>query len=385
MTYRTLGRTGMQVSEIGLGSEGFMNNTEEHAKALIDAALDWGINYFDMYNSEPDVRSNFGKAMAGRREKFIIQGQIGSTWQDGQYKRSRELPQVKAAFEDLLERMGTDYMDVGMIHFVDEQEDFDRIFGGEFLQYVLRLKEEGKIRCTGLGTHNQLIALQAAQSGLIDVIMLSINPAYDMVPPSEDLNVLFEEQTYTGDNSALANIDPDREKLYQYCEANGVALTVMKPFAGGALLDERQSPFGVAMTVPQCLHYCLTRPAVASVLAGAKTPEEVADAARYCSRSEEEKDYAKVLSAAPAHRFSDKCMYCGHCAPCTVAIDIATVNKYADLCEAQGMVPETVRDHYELLKAKASDCVQCGICETNCPFGVKIMEHMEKAVRIFGK
>lgn len=385
MNDRWLGKTGISVSEVGLGSEGFMNQDEAFAKALIDAALECGINYFDMYNSEPDVRTNFGKAMCGRREKFVIQGQIGSTWQNGQYQRSRELPQVKEAFEDLLKRMQTDYMDVGMIHFVDEQADFDRIFQGEFLSYVLDLKREGKIRCTGMGTHNHRIAMQAAKTGLIDVIMLSVNPAYDMLPSNEDLNVLFEQDTYQGSNSALANIDPEREQLYQYCAANGIALTVMKPFAGGALLDQNQSPFGIGMTVFQCLHYALTRPGVVSVLAGAKTPAEIRYAAGYSDLPEEEKDYAKALSQAPAHRFFDKCMYCGHCAPCTAGIDIATVNKYADLCEAQGMVPETVRDHYRLLKAKASDCIQCGICETNCPFGVKIMEHMQKAAAIFGE
>ena len=77
-------------------------------------------------------------------------------------------------------------------------------------------------------------------------------------------------------------------------------------------------------------------------------------------------------------------MYCGHCAPCTVGIDIAMVNKLADLCEAQEMVPETVREHYLALEMKAGDCVQCGGCEQRCPFGVKIIEHMDKAKEVFG-
>ena len=78
------------------------------------------------------------------------------------------------------------------------------------------------------------------------------------------------------------------------------------------------------------------------------------------------------------------CRRCGYCAPCTAGIDIATVNKFADLCAAQGMVPETVRDHYAALSAKAGDCIACGACEERCPFGVKIIGHMERAKELFG-
>jgi hypothetical protein len=77
------------------------------------------------------VRTNIGKALAGRREKWYIQGHIGSTWQNGQYVRTRELEPVKIAFEDLLNRLGTDYIDLGMIHFVDEPAEFHRIMEGE--------------------------------------------------------------------------------------------------------------------------------------------------------------------------------------------------------------------------------------------------------------
>ena len=382
MKYRELGKTGIKVSEIGLGSEGFVGKDKEYAFALIDAALESGVNYFDLYNPEPYVRSNLGEAMRGRREKFIIQGHLCSAWLDEQYKRTRDIKLVKAACEDMFKRLETDYIDVGLIHYVDEQADYDKVFGGEIIEYAKSLKAEGKIRHIGMSTHNPKIAAQAVKTGLIEVIMLSVNPAYDMLPPNEDVNTLFESETFA---NALSNIDPVREDLYRLCEFEGVGITVMKPYAGGGLLNEKDSPFGVKLTVPQCLHYCLTRPAVATVLAGARTIEELKEAARYSELPESEKEYAETLANAPAHSFSDKCMYCGHCAPCTKGIDIASVNKFADLCSAQGEVPETVREHYEALTAKASDCIACGKCEKNCPFGVKIIEHMKKAVEIFGK
>lgn len=384
MKYRDLGKTGLRVSEIGLGSEVFVNSSEADSLKMLDTAVELGINFFDCYNSEPHVRDVLGKGMKGRREKFIVQGQIGSHWVDGQYKRTRQMDEVKTAWEDLLTRFGTDYIDVGMIHYVDEQKDYDEVFGGPFIQFVLDLKAQGKIKCTALGTHNPKIALQAVRTGLIEVIMLSVNPAYDLLPSNENIDAMFEKSTYER-QSALNSIDPEREELYRLCEEKGVGLTVMKPYAGGALLDAGESPFGVAMTVPQCLHYCLTRPAVASVLAGARTVEELREAAAYCDLPEEKKEFATLLSSAPAHSFSDKCMYCGHCAPCTVGIDIATVNKFTDLCHVQSMVPETVREHYAALEVKAGSCIACGACETRCPFGVKIVEHMEKAKTVFGE
>ena len=383
MNYRILGRTGISVSEIGMGSEVLVHARTEDAKALIDFAVENGVNYFDLYNAEPQARANLGNAMRGRREKFVVQGHIGSAWVDGQYKRTRDIALARQAYDELFRLLETDYVDIGMIHYVDEQADFDVVFGGEIIKFAKELKAEGKIRHIGMSTHNQKIALQAAQTGLIDVIMLSVNPAYDMLPPSEDVDSLFVKDTFAP--SALSNIDPERDELYRYCEQHGVALTVMKPYAGGALLDAGESPFGVALTVPQCLHYCLTRPGVATVLAGAKSIEQLREAIAYCDLPDEQKEFATVLASAPAHSFSDKCMYCGHCAPCTVGIDIASVNKFADLCIAQNMVPETVREHYDALHAHAGDCVACGACESNCPFGVKIIEHMTRAAEIFGK
>ena len=382
MNYRTLGRTGLTVSEIGLGSEAFVKQTVEDGVALVNAAIGAGVNYFDLFNPEPHVRDVFGLAMQGRREEFIMQAHLCSAWIDGQYKRTRDMDQVRAAFTDLMTRLQTDYIDVGMVHYVDEQKDFDQVFGGPVIEFAKKQKAAGHIRHIGMSTHNPRIAIHAVKSGLIDVIMFSINPAYDILPPNEDINVMFDKASY---ETVLSNIDPERQELYSLCESQGVAITVMKPYGGGALLSAEASPFGAAMSVAQCLHYCLTRPGVATVLAGAVNKEELMEAVAYCDAGDAERDYAKLLSSCPAHPFTDKCMYCGHCAPCTAGIDIASVNKFADLCEAQHMVPETVREHYNVLSVKAGACVKCGQCETRCPFGVKIVEHMQKAVDIFGE
>lgn len=383
MNYRSLGRTGLRVSEIGLGCEQIMEQDSKTSAEVLHAAVEMGINFFDLFSPHPSMRDAFGMAMEGQREKFILQAHLCSAWIDGQYKRTREMGKVKAAFADLLSRLRTDYVDVGMIHYIDGKEDFDQVFHGPVLAYAQELKAAGKVRFLGMSTHNPRIAAMAAETGFIDVIMFSCNPAYDILPPSEDINTLFDGASYEA-LDPVSHTDPERKELYSLCESKGVALTIMKPFAGGALLNESASPFGKAMTVAQCLHYCLTRPGVATVLSGAKDVEELRESVGYCQLPDEEKDYSALLSSFPLRPFVDACMYCGHCAPCTAGIDIAAVNKFADLCEIQGKVPDTVREHYAVMPAKAGNCVQCGQCESRCPFGVKIIEHMKKAQTIFG-
>ena len=77
-------------------------------------------------------------------------------------------------------------------------------------------------------------------------------------------------------------------------------------------------------------------------------------------------------------------MYCSHCGPCVVHIDIANVTKFLNLALAQKELPETVREHYAVLDHHASECIRCGVCETRCPFGVGIRKNMDKATAIFG-
>ena len=294
--------------------------------------------------------------------------------------KTRDLEKVKIAFRDLLGRLGTTYIDLGMIHFVDEEKEFHTIMNGQFYSFAESLKEKGMIRHIGMSTHNPRVARLAAESGKIEMILFSINPAFDMLPASEDLNRYFEEAAYT---DAIGGISPERAELYTICEQRGVGITVMKGYAGGRLFSAKTSPFGIALTPVQCIHYALTRPAVASVLAGYDSIEHVDAAVAYESANEEEKDYASVLAGAPRHAYSGECTYCGHCAPCPKGIDIAMVNKLYDLATMQSEVPSSLREHYRSLSANADDCISCGGCESRCPFSVNVIERMSKARKLF--
>lgn len=381
MKYRILGKTNLSVSEIGFGGEWLERHPSEESIALIHYAASKGINIIDCWMADPKSRSIIGDGIKGSRGKWFVHGHIGSAWKDEQYYKTREMEYVRPAFEDLLERLHTDYIDLGMIHYVDSEEEWAQIQDSEYLKYVFKLKEKGAIKHIGMSSHNPKVALKAAESGYVEMILFSINPAFDMLPANENIiNDMFSE-TY---NEKLKGTDPDRAMFYKACVENNVGLTVMKGFAGGRLFNKISSPFGVAMTPVQCIHYALTRPAVAAIMCGYDTKEQVDQAVGYETATDEEKDYASVIANAPLHSYRGQCTYCGHCKPCPKDIDIAMVNKFYDLATMQQSVPESIKSHYALLEHHASECVGCRTCETRCPFSVKIADRIRKAAELFG-
>ena len=382
MIYRPLGKTGLDVSVIGFGGEWMERADQATCTAVTRRCEEHGINLLDCWMSNPDVRTKLGNALAPHRKRWIIQGHVGSVWRNGQYERTRDLALCREAFADLLARLQTDYIDIGMIHYIDTPEEWESVSKGPFYRYMLELKAAGRIRHIGLSTHNPLVAIAAAKSGLVEMMMFSVNPAYDLLPPIDDFM-----SYYKGDDryeAKLGGIAPERAELYRLCEERGIGLTVMKAYAGGRLFDAKRSPFGVTLTPVQCLHYALTRPAVASVLPGYSTVKHVDDAVHYCEATAAERDYATVLAKAPRHAYAGQCTYCGHCAPCSMGIDIAMVQKLYDLAVTQPTVPDSVRQHYLALKRHAGDCSSCKRCEQRCPFHVKISERMRKAAKLFG-
>ena len=281
----------------------------------------------------------------------------------------------------MLRLLNTGYIEIGMIHYSDALSDWQEIVNGPIMAYAQELKAAGKIGCIGLSSHNPEVGQAAVDSGLIDVLMFSVNPCYDLQPANEDVEQLWAESAY---EHRLVNMDPQRQALYESCQRQGVGITVMKAFGGGDLLSQ-YSPAGVALTPFQCLHYALTRPGVACVMTGAKTVEELVQCAAYETAPDSEKDYAAAFAAMPKISWEGHCMYCGHCAPCPQGIDVASVTKFLNLAKAQGGVPETVREHYAVLPHHAGECVACGACEKRCPFSVSIVENMRQAAELFGE
>jgi uncharacterized protein len=383
MKYRKIMRCGFDVSEIGLGCEHLEKKDKAQVEEVIGAALDGGINILDVFMPQPEVRNLVGNAIRTVRQKIYLQGHIGAVLENGQYKRTREVAKCDEFIKDFLSRYHTDSIDIGMIHFVDNLDDWRVIETQGLLEYALQLKEKGIIRAIGLSSHEPSTALAAVQSGQIDVLMFSINPTFDLLPEQIQVDALFEGKTY--EKGASAGLNPVRQHLYETCAQRGVGITVMKTLSAGQLLTSEASPFGAPLSVAQCEHYALTRPGVVSVLIGCVSGEQVHQALAYESLAPQEKDYSEALFASERYHATGACMYCNHCLPCPQQIDIAAVHKYYDLAKNVKEVPATVREHYLALDAYASDCIECGECVERCPFGVAVMDTMAKATDMFGK
>lgn len=113
MRTRRLGKTGLMVSEIGFGGEWLERHPEEESIELIKYASKKGINILDCWMADPKSRNIIGEGIKENRSQWFIQGHIGSTWKDNQYFRTRDMKYVRPAFEDLLKRLQTDYIDLG--------------------------------------------------------------------------------------------------------------------------------------------------------------------------------------------------------------------------------------------------------------------------------
>ncbi len=379
MIYRPIGKTGMKASIIGLGTEYLDHRPYEVSEEVIDAALESDINIFDLFMPGTPVRENISKALKGRRDKVLLQGHIGSIETNGQYDRTREVSTCRRYFDDLLRILKTDYIDLGMMFFIDTEEDFKGVFETEYISYVQQLKQEGKIRAIGASSHDPEIAARVVETGVVELLMFSTNLAFDMLPQNSYALTYLEKKF---DSAQFNGINPVRARLYELCENKGVAITTMKTLGAGRLLSKDFTPFSRALTPGQCIHYALSRPAVVSTLIGCKTRDEVLEAVNYLNLTEEQRDYSDALEGLKSTLHA-KCAYCNHCLPCPSQIDIAATTRLLDVASLNNIITTELREQYDALDHKASECIACGSCEERCPFGVQVIENMNRAAALF--
>ncbi|UQZ90553.1 aldo/keto reductase [Deltaproteobacteria bacterium Smac51] len=386
MHYRNVGQTGLSASVIGIGLERVDTKPLEKVEEVIHCALDHGVNIMDMFMPGQEIRGNIGKALTGRRDKVLLQGAIGSVDLNLQYDISRDLDICKRYFEEMLRCLKTDYIDFGMLFYLDTHEAIDEMIHNGVVEYARQLKREGKIRAIGASLHNPETGLRLVNENMVDMMMFSINPAFDMmtgaaISPEELLDDQFADRA--------VSVDPRRAELYRLCQNRGVGITVMKSLAAGKLLSADHSPFSQAMTPAQCIHYALNRPAVASVLVGCESRGQVEEAVRYLDLSDEERDYSQVINRFRddgKSGFAGSCVYCNHCLPCPAEIDVAAVNKLLDIASLdKNNIPAALVSQYQSLKSHGSDCLECGSCEERCPFSVEVIEKMAGAAALFGR
>ena len=364
MEYRKLPHGEERLSCLGLGMGGIQNTPPAEIEAVVREAIRNGVNFFDLCAGGAAVYEPFGRAIAGVREKVYFQLHFGAVYNAaGEYGWSRDLDTIRATFAWELEKLQTTYVDFGFLHCVDDEGDLEDIRRSGILAYVEQLRVQGIVRHIGFSSHTPAVAHRLLDTGLVDMMMFSINPAYDLE---------------CGDEYGIGTTK-ERAALFRRCEAQGVGISVMKPFHGGQLLSDRTSPFRTAMTKNQCLQYVLDRPAVLAAVPGVRSLEDLHALLPFLQASREENDYA-VIGAFTPRAAVGNCVYCNHCQPCPAGIDIGLVNKYYDLSLAGDAM---AHDHYSKLRVNADACLACGHCNRRCPFHVEQQQRMKTIADYF--
>ena len=364
MQYRVNRKTGDRISEIGMGTSVLFEAGMEEGVRALERAVEGGINYFDLAAGHGDTYPIFGEALKGMRKEVFYQIHFGAEYSQGVYGWSLDLDTVKRSVDQQLTELKTDYIDYGFIHCLDEISDWKTYREHGILDYILDLKKEGVVHHLSLSSHTPSVIQTVLDEVDIDQLMFSINAAYD-----------------SGEGDYAHGSMNERAQIYQRCESEGIGISVMKPFGGGTLLDAAQSPFGAALTRPQCLQYALDRPGVVTVLPGARNTKEVEDLLAFHDLPQEEKDYSIIAGFDPVDT-SGACVYCNHCMPCPAGLDIGLINKYYDLAKAGDPL---AREHYRTLEHTAEDCTGCGHCDSRCPFGVDQSGRMQEIREWFRK
>ncbi len=363
MEYRTNKRTGDRISVIGLGTAYISEAAEKEAVSALRYAYENGVNFADLATAGAKTFLYYGRAFADVRKEMMYQVHFGANYETGEYGWTTSLEKVKKQVDWMLAGLKTDYVDYGFIHCLDSASDWQAYQKNGVLKYLLGMKEQGVVKHIGLSTHTPGIAELVLDSGLVDQLMFSINPGYD----------------YRHGEYANGSTD-ERMRLYRRCEAEGIGISVMKPFSGGQLLDGKTSPFGKALTRYQCIQYALDKPGVLTVLPGVRDMADVKELLGFFDAAREERDYGVLGTFTPKDAVGN-CVYCNHCQPCPAGLNVGLINKYYDLAAAGDAM---AADHYGKLEKHASDCVGCGHCDQRCPFGVEQSGRMKEIAGYFG-
>jgi hypothetical protein len=370
MQYNTIGQAGLQVGAIGLGGEHLLRAPRATVVEVVHAALDAGVNYLDVIWAHPEYRDNFAAALQGRRDRAVVVGHLGSALKGTQYERARNAAVCERFYQDLMDRLGTDYLDVAMIHNLNSIKDYEALLGPKgVVELAHRLKREGRARAVGLSGHSIELFQRVLQDRVVDLLMIPVNMA--------------------------GNAQAGRNQLLRDCAARGVGVVAMKVYAGGKLFQRRRTvcfahyqtgggkfkrKVPAAITPVQCLAYALAQPAVATAIPGAASVAELQDALALLTATGQEKDFSAALVDFQEY-VGGECVYCNHCLPCPEEIDIGWVSR---LLDAAGAEPSpAVWAEYAALPVKASACTACGACVQRCPFGVAVIDRMRQAAGLF--
>lgn len=333
MEYRILGKTGLKISRMGFGGIPIQKIDAEGTKVLMQRLLEAGVNYIDTARGYSVSEEYLGYALEGIRDKFILATK----------SMARTKEAMAADIDVSLRNLRTNYIDLYQVH-NPNMAQFDEVLSpGGALEALLEAKAQGKIGHIGVTAHSQEIFEKALACDWVETIMFPYN--------------LVETQG---------------ESLMKRCTEQNVGFIDMKPLAGGALEDAALA-----------LRFICANPDVTVVIPGMAEEKEIAEnlAAVEDRTPLSEEDWAKIEEIRNTLG-TEFCRRCNYCAPCTVGINIPNVFIMDGYYSRYGL-QEWARVRYDSMEKRASDCVECGICETRCPYNLPIREMLKKAAAKF--
>ena len=309
-----LGRTNLEVSAVSFGALPIQRVSKEEAASLLRYAYEQGVNFFDTANFYTDSEEKIGYALKDVRDKIVI---ATKSYTDS-------LDFVKKNFEQSLRMLKTDYIDIYQLHNPPSTPD------EAMLEFLYKMREEGKLRYIGFTNHRLDIANAALDMGIFDTMQFPF--------------------------SLLAS-DGDIE-LVRRCEREDVGFIAMKAMAGGMISD------------PEATFCYISQFKNVVPIYGVQKREELSEFLGY-----EEK--LPILDEAMQKRIDfqrdtlagDFCRGCGYCQPCPAGIEIW---QCARIIPMIGRAPKApwLGDKWRREMDKIRDCINCGKCKSRCPYGL---------------
>jgi len=352
-SYRPLGRTGFQMSDISFGCSGLED------AAVARRGVERGITYFD---TSPDYSRAGSEIALGNgirgtpRDRLFIVSKFCTP--DGHLSTDTPVPTVIESVEASLRRLGTDYLDLCHIHACNS---LDRLMAPGIHEAFDRLKEAGKVRFMGVSSHTpdlKTVMTNAVDSGRFDVIMVAYN---------------FRNW-------------PDLTNIFRRAREKGVGVVAMKTLKGARHTELADfTPTERESFAQAAFKWVLSNPDVSGLVVTMSRHEQI-DEYLYASGREVAPGDVSLLEKYDRLIARDYCRPgCGECLDaCPYGVPVDDVLRYAMYAESYGQEREAARLYRQLDPARRADhCAGCSApCERSCPFDLPIRDKMARAHRL---
>lgn len=323
---RFLGKTDMKIKRVGFGGIPIQRITQEDTNKVICELENQGINFIDTARGYTISEEYIGHSLKGKRDKFYLATK----------SMSRDYEGMKNDIEVSLRNLQTDYIDLYQLHNV-KPEEYDMIFNEDkAYRALLEAKEAGKIKNIGITAHSLDTIEKAISSDRFATIQFPYN--------------IVEDQA---------------DELFKKANAKGIGIIVMKPLAGGALDDATLA-----------IKYILSKEYIDIAIPGMDSIEQVKQNVNVLENLDLTYDDNKKIEEIRNTLGSRFCRRCEYCLPCPVGINIPA-NFLMEGYYTRYNLKEWAKERYAALDVKASECIECGLCETKCPYDLPIRDMLK--------